>query len=362
MAGPPIDDDAPVEASKASRSQIIVRVVGLIVVAGVLWLLFTQVADWDEVWAAIKGLTIEQWALLLVAALARFVVEAVLLVAVTPGLPWKYALPAYLAPAAIASVVPGPSDLAARYAMFRSWGLDGAQTSSSVILWLLYSTMAKITLPLIAAGLLILVGRSDDRVEGVAVIAVVVLIASAVVMWLLLRSEATARRLGSWLGTAAHSIAKRFHIQAPRTMATDLEQRFVDFRRHTGRIIKHRSPLAVPAALAQQAALFFILLASLRVVGITPLQLDWVTVFGAFALVQVITVIPITPSGLGVAEAAYVALLGVGAPAGMVSQVVAGTLIYRIFAWLIILPFGAVSWAWWSRTAVPSRHPTSAES
>ena len=40
----------------------------------------------------------------------------------------------------------------------------------------------------------------------------------------------------------------------------------------------------------------------------------------------------------------------------MVSQVVAGTLIYRIFAWLIILPFGGLSWAWWSRTAVPSRH------
>lgn len=360
MAGPP-DSDETTESKKTSRSQLVIRILGPVIVVVLLWLLLTQVADWHEVWAAIGGLTLKEWTLLLAAAMGRFLVEAALVLAVTPGLPVRYALPAYLAPAAIASVVPGPSDLAARYAMFRSWGLDGTQTSSSVVLWLFYSTMAKVALPLLAALLLVMVGREDDRVEGVAYIAVAVLVITGVGLWLLMRSEATARRLGKWAGTAAHSIARRFRIHTPDSLADDLERRAVEFRRHTGRVMRNRSPLAIPAALAQQAALFFILLASLRVVGVTPLQADWVTVFAAFALVQVITVIPITPGGLGVAEAAYVAILGVGAPAGMVNQVVAATLIYRIFAWLIILPFGAVSWAWWTRHAVPSRQGTSAD-
>ena len=176
-------------------------------------------------------------------------------------------------------------------------------------------------------------------------------------MWLLLRSEATARRLGRWIGTAAHRIARRFRIEAPDTLAADLEDRAVHFRDRTGP--HHPLPLAArhPGALAQQASLFFILLASVRAVGITHDQLDWVTVFAAFAFVQILTSIPITPAGLGVAEAAYVTLLAVGSTGGLVNEVAAAALIYRIFAWLIVIPFGAVSWVWWSRTSSDRKQP-----
>jgi uncharacterized protein (TIRG00374 family) len=335
---------------RSGRSQVLIRIAGLAIVGLVLWFLFTRVADWREVWAAIQDLTLSYWGLLIGVALLRFAVEAVLLVAVTPGLSWLRAVPAFLAPAAAASVIPGPSDLAARYAMYRRWGFDATETSSSVILWLIYSTMAKVSLPLIALGLLVFFDRSQARVETVAVIAAGVLVAISVAGFLLLRSERAARRLGRGAGLAAHRIASWFRISTPNTLADDLADRAARFRDQTGRIIRSRSHMAAPGAYAQQAALFAILLVSVRSVGITPDQLDWVAIFAAFALVQIITSVPVTPAGLGVAEVAYVALLAVGSTGGLVDEVTAAALIYRIFSWLIVIPAGGIAWLWWSRT------------
>ena len=110
---------------------IALRLVGLVVIGVVLWLLFTRLVSWSEVVAAVRGLTLWDWGLLVLVSAARIAVEPLLLIAVTPRLRWTQGLPGFLAPAATASVIPGPSDVAARYAMFRSWGYSPAQTSST---------------------------------------------------------------------------------------------------------------------------------------------------------------------------------------------------------------------------------------
>lgn len=336
---------------RRKRGPLLVRLGGLAVVGLLLWVLFTRVADWGEVVGALGDLTASDWLLLGAVALARLGVEAVFLTAVTPGLSLGRAVPAFLAPAAAASVIPGPSDLVARYGMFRSWGFSATQTSSSVILWLIYSTLAKVSLPVAAAGVLVFFDRSLAQIETVAIIAAGVIVATVGSLYFLLRSEETARRLGHAAGRAAHRIAGWFRITAPDTLAEDLSDRAAHFRDQTGHIIRSRSHMAGPAAFAQQAALFAILLASVRAVGIAPEQLDWIAVFAAFALVQLITSIPITPSGLGVAEAAYVALLAAGSTGGLVPRVAAAALIYRLFSWIIVIPLGAIAWLWWSRGA-----------
>ena len=83
-------------------------------------------------------------------------------------------------------------------------------------------------------------------------------------------------------------------------------------------------------------------------------DLDWVSVFAAFALVQLLTSVPITPSGLGVAEAAYVAVLTAGSSTEFAGQVAAAAIIYRLFSWVLLVPLGAVAWLWWSRTRTRS--------
>lgn len=334
---------------KSKLRSAILRIVVLAAAGAVLWFLSRRVVDWAAVRDAVIGLTAAEWVLLTGVAAVRLAIEPLLLIAATPKLSWPKALPGYLAPAATASVIPGPSDLAARYAMFRSWGYSGAQTSASVMLVFLFTTFAKVALPAVATAILLAFGRSTSRMMAIAAIGIGVIIAAATLIALLLRSEQTARRLGHAAGTAARRIAAWFRIQAPDTLAADLADRAAHFRDRTGQVIRSRSHLAWPAAAAGQAALFAILLVSVRVVGIGSDQLDWVAVFAAFALVQLLTSVPITPSGLGVAEAAYVTLLAVGSTGGLIDEVTAAAIIYRVFSWLIIIPLGGLAWWWWSR-------------
>jgi uncharacterized protein (TIRG00374 family) len=327
---------------------IVIRVVGLIAVAAILWWSLTRLVSWDDVVSAVTDLGAADWGILALVAAIRLAIEPLLLMAATPKLRWPRALPAFLAPAAAAGVVPGPSDIAARYAMFRAWGYPSTQTSASVLLVFLYATFAKVALPVVAAGIFLVFGRSDAQLATVAMIAAGVLAAAVALFVLLFRSERMARRLGHAAGIAARRVASWFRITTPETLAADLADRAAHFRELTGDVVRTRTHLAAGSAALGQAALFAVLLASIRATGITSAQLDWIAVFAAFALVQLLTSIPITPSGLGVAEAAYITLLtaaGSGVPAG---RVAAAAIIYRLMSWVIVIPLGALAWAWWT--------------
>lgn len=287
------------KSTQRSRGRdIALRIFGFGLVAAILWLLFTRLVSWSDVAEAIADLGWADWAWLVAVSAIRIAVEPLLLMAATPRLRWPKALPGFLAPAAAASVVPGPSDLAARYAMFRSWGYSGAQTSASVMLVFLYTTFAKVALPVVAALLFFAFGRSNAQLETLAVIAAGILVGGVILIFLLLRSERTARRLGHAIGIAAQRVASWFRIRTPETLAADLADRAAHFRDRTGDVVRTRTHLAAGAAALGQAGLFAILLVSVRVVGIRSGDLDWVSVFAAFALVQLLTSVPITPSGL----------------------------------------------------------------
>jgi uncharacterized protein (TIRG00374 family) len=327
---------------------IAVQLVGLGIVALILWWVFTRMVSWDDIVDAVQDLSRADWALLTGVALIRLAIEPLLLMAVTPRLPWHLALPGFLAPAAAASVVPGPSDIAARYAMFRSWGYSGAQTSASVLLVFIYTTLAKVSLPVFAAALFLFFGRDDAQLETVAIIAAGILIGAVIAIALLVRSESTARRLGHTAGIAARRIASWFRITTPDTLAANLADRMAHFRNRTGDVLRTRTHWAVGAALLGQAGLFAILMVSVRAVGIESSDLDWVAIFAAFALVQILTSVPITPSGLGVAEAAYITLLTAESSTDLTALIAAAAVIYRVFSWLIVIPFGGISWMWWT--------------
>ena len=344
------DQSDPQLAKGTTKRDILIRLGGLVIVAVVLWLLFTRLVSWDDDVDAMRDLDAGDWALLVGVAAIRIAIEPLLLMAATPKVRWPLALPGFLAPAAAARGVPGPSDLAARYAMFRSWGYSGAQTSASVLLVFLYGTFAKVTLPVVAALVFIAFGRSDAELEPDAIIAAGILVGGVLLIFLLLRSEKTARRLGHAVGIAARRVASWFRIKTPETLAADLADRAAHFRDRTGDVVRTRTHYAAAAAAAAQAGLFAILLVSLRVVGITSDQLDWIEILAAFALVQLLTSVPITPSGLGVAEAAYVALLTAESNADLAGQVAAAAIIYRLFSWVVLVPLGGISWLWWSRS------------
>ena len=321
-----------------------------------LWGVFAAI-DWKTVIDGIRNLSATAWIALIVVSILRIGAEAWVLASVLPGLGMWHATLAFLAPSAAASVIPGPADLAARFGMYSSWGFSANETGISIMASWVFTTGAKVALPILAAVGLALVGRANADLETIAIIAAAVLVGGVIILMLLLRSEQLARRIGHWAGRTGKRLTTPFRIELPDDLAGDLAERFAHFRETAGVLIRERWPIASAAALTAQLLQFGILLVAMRGVGITAEQLHWAEIFAAFALIQLVTAIPITPGGIGIAEAGYVTLLVVESNRALADAVTAGTLIYRLFSWIIIIPLGGLAWLWWSRT-LPAEEAT----
>jgi uncharacterized protein (TIRG00374 family) len=205
-------------------------------------------------------------------------------------------------------------------------------------------------LPILGAIALATVGRGNADLETIAIVAAAVILGAFILVMLLLRSEQLAHTLGYRAGELAQRLARPFNIEAPQDLAETLSEGLGVFRDIVGALLRRRWYLGFPSSLATQLLLFGLLLTSLRGVGITAEQIHWAEIFAAFTLVQVITIIPIMPGGIGIAEAAYVTMLVGQSNRQLADTVVAGTLVYRIFSWLLIFPFGGLAWLLWKRT------------
>jgi hypothetical protein len=76
--------------------------------------------------------------------------------------------------------------------------------------------------------------------------------------------------------------------------------------RHRGRWIRpHPAARALGAprgTAVRNLALWLVLLASVRGVGLTEAQVPWATSLAAFAFARLLTVLPVTPGGAGITE------------------------------------------------------------
>ncbi len=95
------------------------------------------------------------------------------------------------------------------------------------------------------------------------------------------------------------------------------------------------------------ATKFALLLMCLRFTGVSEGILPWTEVFVVFALVQGLTVFPITAGDAGVSEIAYIGMLTAAAGSEYVNQISAAVLVFRILTWLAIIPIGLGTLGFW---------------
>jgi uncharacterized protein (TIRG00374 family) len=93
--------------------------------------------------------------------------------------------------------------------------------------------------------------------------------------------------------------------------------------------------------------LWLVLLACLRGIGLSQAQVSWQTSLAAFAFVRLLTVLPITPGGLGLTELGLIAILAAGAGHRASAQVTAAVLLYRAVTYLPPIPLGAIACLIW---------------
>jgi uncharacterized protein (TIRG00374 family) len=73
----------------------------------------------------------------------------------------------------------------------------------------------------------------------------------------------------------------------------------------------------------------------------------WQTSLAAFAFVRLLTVLPVTPGGLGITELGLIGILAAGAGHGASAQVTAAVLVYRAVTYLPPIPLGAIACLTW---------------
>ncbi len=93
--------------------------------------------------------------------------------------------------------------------------------------------------------------------------------------------------------------------------------------------------------------MWLVLLASVRGVGLSQSQVPWQTCLAAFAFVRLLTVLPVTPGGAGIAELGLVGILAAGTTHGAAVQVTAAVLLYRAATFLAPIPAGALACLAW---------------
>lgn len=323
--------------------EVLQSVVGLVLVAlliayGLPYLLDTSWAAIGAQLARVRPGTALLMAGLLVAGL--FCYTWVVLGSL-PGVGHVQALKINAVSATIANLVPlgAAVGVAVSWMMLRTWGFSKSAISSSFLVTAVWNVLARVLLPVV--GCLVLVAGPIDAPRVVitgAALAGAIGTAVVVVCVVMIASDrvagAVARVLHAVLSPFSRRIREGRRLEA---LVTDQRSRAESVVR-TGWL-----PMTL-GMVGQFVLLFGLYWVAARVVG---LDLPVAELICAYTFRQFLTVLAVTPGGLGVTEVGTAGLLVLfGADGGAAS---ATALLYAIYAHLVVVPFGlAALAAWWT--------------
>jgi putative heme transporter len=313
------------------------------VVAGVFGVVLPRVADFDRVWASIRSLTGWQYVLLVAATLWNIVTYWPVSMAGLPGLTLAQAAVVNQSSTSVAMTVPGGGAVAVgvTYAMLRSWGFRRTEIALQALVTGIWTMLLRLALPVIALIILILHGDDSGAVVSSAVFGAAVLTAVTLGLGLSLWRDRFARELGTAAGNIASWARKVFGkppVEEWGLLAARFRRRMLDLLR------RRWLPLTV-ATLVSQLAVFLVMLASLRFMGISESDVDWAQALAVFAVVRLASSVPVIPGNVGLAELGYVA--GLVLAGGDKPAVVAAVLVFRFLTYYAQIPIGGLTYLAW---------------
>jgi uncharacterized protein (TIRG00374 family) len=191
-----------------------------------------------------------------------------------------------------------------------------------------------------------------------ALAGVAVLAAAIVLFGLLLHSDEAARRIGLTAGRVASAVLRLVRRQPVRGW----EVATTKFRARTTLLLRARWLWITVATLLSHASLFLVLLIALRLVGVSEAEIGWAEALAVYSFARLLTIVPITPGGLGVIEVALITTLAAtaGSRDEVTAQVAAAVLIFRALTYVLPIPIGLVAYVFWRRNRSWRRAPNAA--
>jgi putative heme transporter len=332
------------QASSAldKRKTIIGAIVTLVVLVIIFAGLIPKFGSYADAWAEIQGMTSLALALIGVSVLVMLGVYVWPYQAAIPRLPYKPAFVIRQTSFTISNTIPagGAFGLAIQFAMLSSYSAPVAASTAGIAVTSLWSLLMTLTLPVFGVLAALTTGQVQSQWVWVAVIGIVATVATVVLLWLILRSEQSARRIGD-LGNRMLSPVNR-----RRANPIDAVGMSIDLRNSTKDVVFVRWRWVTVSnyivILAQFAVLWF---AIQGVLGDAPTTLTLAGAFAAFAISRMASMIPVTPGGLGTVDAALIALL---TTFGLTNdEAVASALVWRACSWIPQVCLGVVTFLYW---------------
>jgi uncharacterized protein (TIRG00374 family) len=350
------EEDAAENKKKALREVIIIGII--------LFLIFVvflpQFIDYGQVIDSMLSLTWPQILMLAALGVGRTWFEAGVYNSLIPGLSWWDGWKAWASSNSVAFIAPPGADLAIRYGMYRTAGIEGEAAGAGIILSWFFSTGYKLVVPIIALTWIVIAeGIDDSAVVLVVVIGLSAIIGVAGIVALILYRESIAMRIGQ-VGQRWYNGLAGGRWKFPE--AEGLGFKLVDFRDQVIDTVKSRWFPALASTLVAQGVFFAMLVMSLRFVGVTAEQASVSVIFDAYAVGLLLSMIPIFPGGIGVVELAYVGVIvGSSGNSDLANAVTAGAFVHRIFTWLLPILVGLIPLAGWRRDMVKRQEAESSQ-
>lgn len=325
--------------------RVLLRLLPLLLIVAVFGLVLPRIASYRDVAGELGRLSGESLALLFGAAVLNVLTFAPPWMAAFPGLGFMRAILLTQASTATASVVPGGEAVGAGFSvrMLRAWGYSRGAIAAGIAVLTALNLLTKVVFSVAAIVALLLTGGDAGPLGVLTAIGVAIAVGAIAVGTLFLRSDAGARRLGE----LADGLFKWTSRLLRRPPGQPLPDRLVHFRNETVRLLGRRGLSLAFWMLVGNLTVFLVLLVALRAVGISSGEVNAVNAFAAWALVRLVTAIPITPSGIGIVELGLTgALVAAG---GDQTEVVTAVLLYRAFTWLPPIVIGLPSLLIWRR-------------
>ena len=332
---------SPAAQSRPGRRRKVLRsVASAALVAAIFGLALPHFASYRSVWASIENMTWPYALLVAAAAAASMASYWFLICAVLPSVRLREAAAVNLGSSAVANTLPAGGALAmgVSWAMLSSWGVSTADNVLYTLVSGIWNVFARLGLPVLALLALLTVRRPDTVLIAAGAAGLACLGAAAAGLGLLLRSEAFALRAGQLAQRTAAAACRLARRQPPSGVAGALS----GFRVQARGLIAARGWRITAATVASHLLLWLVLLACLRATGLSQAQVPWQTSLAAFAFVRLLTVLPLTPGGVGITELGLVGVLAAGAGHQVSAQVAAAVLLYRAVTYLPPIPLGAV--------------------
>jgi uncharacterized protein (TIRG00374 family) len=324
--------------------RIVGYVISVLIVIGIFWWAIPKYANYRDVWAAMKTLTpIETWSLVAATGFNLLTYwwanQAAL-----PGLGIGKAAVLTQTTTTVANTLPagGAIAIGLTYSILDSWGFSGTSVALYVGVTGIWNIFAKLALPMMALVFLALSGHLTTTYILAAVFGLIVLSVAVGLFAMLFRSEEFAIRIGNWLGRVA-SWFRRLRRKPPVTTWGDGAARF---RRDTIVLVEHRWLRLSVFTVLSQVALFFVLLLSLRHLGISEQEVSTAEAFAVYAFSRLLSAVPITPGGVGLIDLGYIG--GLTAFSGEEKAAIVGAvLLFRALTYAIQIPIGGFTYIIW---------------